>query len=432
MRDYFSVRRLQELIAFGKFVIQRFNEDECQHYAKALTYMSLFALVPIMTVGLVMFSAVPTFEDLGARVQNFAFEHFVPSTGSGVQSYLQSFASKARSLGGISVALLGVTAYLMLKDIETSFNRIWRTRTHRKGLSNFLLYWAILTLGPILLGTSLAMTTYVVVFVTSYDSLGVVPVLFKYLSWVFASITFTLLFIAVPNCKVPLGHAALGGFLTGASFEIAKNLFAALVSNSSYQSVYGTFATVPLFLLWVYLSWLLVLAGAEFVRSLSTYKGRFTPDYPDLVVATLILNKFWQQQHSGKAIEEKDIVESNWLFGHDINREQWEQLRNTFLKERLLAITESGDYVLVRDLNYFTLWGLQLALHSPLASQYAERKLHHVSDAGNAAINVDWYKNLQRLMKSQQSEHQKVFAIPLAQLFEKGDTEPQNATLKSV
>ncbi|MGI9285334.1 MAG: YihY family inner membrane protein [Pseudomonadales bacterium] len=434
MRDHAILHRLQELLAFCHYVVKRFIEDDCLQYAKALTYMSLFALVPIMTVGLAMFSAVPAFEDLGASVQNFVFEHFVPSTGSEVQTYLESFSEKARRLGGISVAVLGVTAYLMLKNIETSFNRIWRTRTHRKGLNNFLLYWAILTLGPVLLGSSLAMTTYVAVFVKSYDALGIVPVLFKYLPWLFTSITFTLLFVAVPNCKVQLSHAALGGFLVGASFEIAKNLFASLVSNSSYQSVYGTFATVPLFLLWVYYSWLMILAGAEFVRSLSTYKSRFTPDYSDLVVGALILNKFWEQQHTGKAIDEKDILEDDWLFGYDINREQWERLRNTFLTERLLTITESGDYVLVRDLNHFSLWDLQLALHTPLASQYAERKLHHVNDAGSTAASVDWYKNLQQLMKSQQSEHRRAFDIPLAKLFEQEEIElaTQNATLKSV
>jgi membrane protein len=187
-------------------------------------------------------------------------------------------------------------------------------------------------------------------------------------------------------------------------------------------------------LLWVYYSWVLILAGAEFVRSVSTYRSRFAPDYPDLVVGSLILNKFWQQQHSGKAIDEKDILKDDWLFGYDINREQWERLRNIFLKEHLLTITESGDYVLVRDLYHFNLWDLQLALHTPLASQYEERKLHHVSDAGSTAASVAWYKNLQRLMKVQQSEHRKAFDVPLAQLFEQEDIElsTQNATLKSV
>ncbi len=433
MRDYFTVRGLQECVAFCQYLVKRFIEDDCQQYAKALTYMNLFALVPLMTVGLAMFSAVPAFETLGASVQSFVFEHFVPSTGSEVQTYLESFSERARSLGIIGVAVLGVTAYFMLKNIEVSFNRIWRTRSHRKGLNNFLLYWAILTLGPVLLGTSLAMTTYVAVFVKSYDALGIVPMLFKYLPWLFTSITFTLLFVAVPNCKVPLRHAALGGFLTGASFEIAKNLFASVVSNSSYQSVYGTFATVPLFLLWVYYSWLLILAGAEFVRALSSYKSRFAPDYPDLVVGALILNKFWQQQHNGKAVDEKDILQDDWLFGHDINRGQWERLRNALLKERLLATTESGDYVLVRDLNHFNLWDLQLALHTPLASQYAERKLHHVADASGAA-SVAWYKNLQRIMNSQRSDHQRAFDIPLAKLFAQDNIEmpKQNAAPKSV
>ncbi|MGI9295037.1 MAG: hypothetical protein ACR2PS_13740, partial [Pseudomonadales bacterium] len=134
------------------------------------------------------------------------------------------------------------------------------------------------------------------------------------------------------------------------------------------------------------------------------------------------------------AIDEEDILEDDWLFGHDINREQWERLRNTLLKERLLTITESGDYVLVRDLSNFSLWDLQLALHTPLASQYAERKLHHVSDSGGGAASAVWYKNLQRLMSSQQNDHQRAFNVALTELFTQDEIESSrpNATLKSV
>lgn len=408
--------RLLESFSFCRYVVIRFIDDGCQQNAAALTYMSLFAIVPLMTVGFAMFSAIPAFESMGGNVQSFVFEHFVPSSGSEVQTYLESFSKQARSLTGFGVGFLGITAYMMLRNIEKTFNKIWRTRTHRQGLNNFLLYWAILSLGPVLLGTSLVMTTYLAVFVKDIDVVGIMPLVLKYLPWIFTSITFSLLFMAVPNCKVPLRHAAIGGAVTAALFEIAKNLFAAGVSNSSYQLVYGTFATIPLFLFWLYFSWLLLLGGAEFVRALSSYRSRFAEDYPDLIVATLVLQRFWDAHQNGDAIEEIAVLENDWLFGRDINREQWERLRNILLKSNVLTVTESGDFILSRDLHRMTLWDLQLIVNSNLRLLYAERgliKLDHV----RIKNQNNWHGTLAQLVEQLEKQHHSLFDLSLAELF---------------
>ncbi|MGI9294552.1 MAG: YihY family inner membrane protein [Pseudomonadales bacterium] len=421
------LRRLLEAIGFARYVVRRFIDDGCQQNAAALTYLSLFAIVPIMTVGFSLFSAVPAFESWGERLQNFVFTHFVPTTGNEVQTYLQTFAEQARSLTGIGVGFLAVTAYLTLKSVEKAFNKIWRTRTNRQGLNNFLLYWAILSLGPVLLGSGLVMTTYLAVYVKDYDALGLLPELLKYLPWLLTSLTFSLLFVAVPNCKVPLSHAFLGGVVTGALFEIAKNLFANVISNSSYELVYGTFATIPLFLIWIYFSWQLLLGGAEFVRALSSYKSRFSPDYPDLLVATLILHNFWQRQGEARVIDEQEILQEDWLFGRDINREQWERLRNSLLQAGILQITESGDYLLGQDLHRFTLWDLQLALNSNLRSLYDDN-LIHIEEFSNLRQVPHWYAKLSTLINTQQSQHAKLFALPLAELFSEALETPASAT----
>ncbi len=405
-----------EFVSFCQYVVRRFLDDDCSQNASALTLKTLIALVPLMTVGFAMFSAVPAFENFGEVVQSFVFKHFVPSSGSEIQNYLNDFSQSARNLTVLGIAILGIVAYSTLRNIEKSFNKIWRTREHRKGLSTFLLYWAILSLGPILLGAGLVMTTYLKVFVTDYDVLGVLPYTLRFLPWLLTSLTFTLLFFAVPNCKVPLKHAAIGGFVSGACFEIAKNLFAAFVSNSSYQQIYGTFVTIPLFFIWLQFSWLLVLSGAEIVRALSSYHSRYAQQFPDLVVSTHILHYFWRQQDKGKAVDEEYFLNEKWLFDRSVNREQWERIRNLLLKHRVLTVTEKGDFVLTRDLHRLTLWDLQLMLNAKLSALYNSNKLAHTSSA-RQENSLLWHQQLMTILRDQQQSHTQHFDLTLADLF---------------
>ena len=142
--------KLKTVVDFVKYIISRYQEDGCQQSAAALTYMSLFAVVPLMTVTFTMFSLVPSFSGVGEQVQDLIFENLLPSSGSEVKDYLTDFTSQARKLTFIGVAFLGATAFLMLKNIEKTLNNIWHANSDRKGLSSFMLYWAVLSLGPIM------------------------------------------------------------------------------------------------------------------------------------------------------------------------------------------------------------------------------------------------------------------------------------------
>ncbi|MFK7732105.1 MAG: YihY family inner membrane protein [Pseudomonadales bacterium] len=414
------VLKALEFVSFCQYVVRRFIDDDCSQNASALTLKTLIALVPLMTVGFAMFSAVPAFENFGEVVQSFVFKHFVPSSGSEIQNYLNDFSQSARNLTVLGIAILGIVAYSTLRNIEKSFNKIWRTREHRKGLSTFLLYWAILSLGPILLGAGLVMTTYLKVFVTDYDVLGVLPYTLRFLPWLLTSLTFTLLFFAVPNCKVPLKHAAIGGFVSGACFEIAKNLFAAFVSNSSYQQIYGTFVTIPLFFVWLQFSWLLVLSGAEIVRALSSYHSRYAQQFPDLVVGTHVLHYFWQQQDKGQAVDEEFFLHQEWLFERSVNREQWERIRNILLKHRVLTVTEKGDFVLTRDLHRLSLWDLQMMMNAKLSALYSNNKLAHTNSVRSEGATF-WHPQLMNVLRDQQQTHTQQFSLTLAELFQ-GDS----------
>ncbi len=334
--------------AFMRYLAQRFSQDGCNQSAAALTYMSLFAIVPMLTLMYSMFSLVPAFQEVGAQVESFIFSKFLPSSGQEISQYLSEFSGQARKLSAAGVIILMVTSFLMLGNIEKTFNHLWATTGDRKGLAGFLVYWAILSLGPLLLAAGMMMKTYLLSFrllVDEVDGLGLSVMLFAYLPWLLTWLAFTLLYIAVPNCKVKTSYAVLGGLVTTVMFETAKWLFGLLVAHSSYTSIYGAFAVVPLFLLWIYFLWVLILIGAELIRSLETfrYSGRGKA-MPDLLAVLMILWQCWRRQQRGKALTDRSMS----IVGLDA--EHWRRLRNLLLEKHVLEKTARGEYVLIRDL----------------------------------------------------------------------------------
>ncbi|WP_299771923.1 YihY family inner membrane protein [uncultured Pseudoteredinibacter sp.] len=333
---------------FIQQIIFHYQDKQCQKSAAALTYMTLFAIVPMMTVSYSMFSVIPAFSGLESQLQALIFNNFVPSTGQEVQQYLSGFSSQARSLTSVGVIMLVVTAYLMLKNIEGNFNSIWGVKEGRKGLANFLLYWAVLSLGPLLLGMGLAVTTYLLSLklFEGVETQGFFAGLLGFLPFVLATAAFTLLFVAVPNCKVNLKHAAIGGLLTAIAFELVKKLFATVVGMTSLEVIYGAFAVVPLFLVWIYVMWMLVLSGAILVRVLSTFsQGAEGQHYPDLVAALLVLWAFHQRWQQGESLTDRHAAEVG------VDGRQWAGIRESLIQQQIIAATSNGDYVLSKDLS---------------------------------------------------------------------------------
>lgn len=352
---------VQDPLKLLLYLRKRYVEDGCQHSAAALTYMSLFAVVPLLTVMYAILSAVPAFQEVGIQIQDMVFNNFVPSTGQEVQDYLSQFSQQAQSLTGVGVAFLGVTAILMLKNIEKTFNGIWKTRDNRSGLSSFLLYWAILSLGPIFIGLALAISTYLtsLKILVEVDTIGIGPHLLRLAPYILTSAAFTLLFAAVPNCRVPIKNALVGGVVTALIFEVAKWAFTSVIANSSFQLIYGTFAFIPLFLLWIYLSWLIVLAGAELVNALSGFNTKPETPYSDLTMALAVLEILWRNHKTGGSIAEQDLLRKRWLFDrHSLSADQWTPVRDQLFYGGLLRIADNGHYVLGRDLADFSLWDL--------------------------------------------------------------------------
>src|SRR5690606_21324134 len=206
---------------------------------------------------------------------------------------------------------LVISAYLMLADIEKNFNAVWGGLSERKGVANFLLYWAVLSLGPLLLGVGLVMSTYLAslrLFMDAHDALGILALVFEIAPFLLTTAAFTLLFVAVPNCKVPLVHGFIGGLATTLVFVIFKALFSWVVSKSSFTLIYGAFAIVPLFLLWINLIWTVILGGAVLVRTISIYQiGLKDRRYPDLLATLLVLWCFHQASVKGRSVNESSL-----------------------------------------------------------------------------------------------------------------------------
>ncbi|MEZ5503163.1 MAG: YihY family inner membrane protein, partial [Halioglobus sp.] len=255
---------LTETARRARYIVGRFGADRCSENAAALTYMSLFALVPLLTVLYTMASAIPAFQGAEEQMQAILFKQLVPQSSANIEQYLNDFSQQAKNLTGPGIGFLLVTAILMLRNIEHAFNLIWRARENRSPLSSFLLYWAVLTLTPITIGLALALSTYFSAVAHALDNLdifGARALIVQAAPVLLSTLGFSLVYAAVPNCRVPLRHALVGGVIAALAFHAARSVFTKAVASSSITFIYGAFAAVPLFLLWIYLSWNIVLMG---------------------------------------------------------------------------------------------------------------------------------------------------------------------------
>ncbi len=270
MRKNFS-----HLIPFLRFVQRRFKEDRSTQFAASLTYTTLLALVPVITIALTVFSAFPVFTSLMTQLKLFILSNFVPiSAGKIISVYMQQFSEKVANLTALGIVLLGVTAFMLMHTIDQAFNVIWRVRRKRPLVQRFLIYWAALTLGPLLIGASLSLMSYLVSLslglVKDIPLIGIITL--KMVPVVLTIVSFALLYMIVPSRSVSPRHALIGGLLAGLAFELMKKAFTLYVTHfPTYTLVYGAFASVPIFLIWVYLSWLVVLSGAVITAALPSW-----------------------------------------------------------------------------------------------------------------------------------------------------------------
>lgn len=355
--------RAQDVWRFLLYTGRRFVADGCLQKAAGLGYVSLLSLVPLLAIALGVLSAFPAFASIRGEIQTLIFENFIPETGAAVTGHLTGFIENASKATGPGVLAFGIIAVLLLNNIDTALNEIWRVPDPRSLALRFLVYWALLSLGPLFLGASLSVSSYAFA-VVQYSGIE------AYTSWLLdfarvisiglATLGFALLYYVVPNRPVHPGHALLGGLVAGLLLELLKAGFGAYVrSFTSYEAIYGALAAVPVFLLWMYLSWVVVLLGAEVAAALPEWRTALARERPaitpgeQLALALALLGRLHGASQKGGALKERSLVRGLPATPTEIDQ-MLRRLRRAGLAERSFR----GRWLLARDLGGLPLGAL--------------------------------------------------------------------------
>lgn len=266
MKSYFT-----RFIAFWIYVFKRFFKNDATYRAAALTYASLLALVPLLIVILKILSLLPLYDVLTAKVQMFMFNNFVVSKGSVLHHYVNDFARQSHRLSFIGSLFLIIMSVTVLVTMQRIFDRIWGVQLKLRTLKAFLRYWSGVLIAPAILLCSVILTSILLslpLLMQIKIPIISVKILFA-LPFILTVLGFTVLYYAVPNCKVKWSHAFLSGLFATLLFGLSKTIIAwYLAKLSVYTLLYGAFAIVPIILLWFYVVWIITLLGAEVCHAL--------------------------------------------------------------------------------------------------------------------------------------------------------------------
>jgi membrane protein len=395
---------------FILFIIRRFEADRCREQAGSLTYTTLFAVVPMLTVFLVIISSIKALEPARQQLQQLIYSNFLPKSTIAFDKALDAFTDKSSNLTVIGVIFLFVTTVLMLTSIETVFNRIWRVKETRTGLVGFMRYWTIISLGPILLGSAFVISSTVASMNILSNNFAGYQVDGAFLLWMISfSLTivgFFILYWTIPNRVVPIFSAVIAACFSASIFEILKRLFSWVMSNfTSYEIVYGAFAAVPIFLLWIYLSWNIILLGVEVSYALTAFHSDKEQKRHPILMFLDILELFYKKQQYGESVSEHELLQI-------IGRSELGRLPAYILQleqQNLVKRTDQDEYVLVKNLENVDFWSFFTALPYSLPLKNDLLHLHQddewIARLGPALIESDEYLAAK-------------LSIPLASLFE--------------
>lgn len=335
---------------FALAVARRFYEERGLQVAASLTYTTLLSLVPLFTVALAVSTAFPVFDETVDALQEFVFENFLPDARGvdTIAEQINSFTQNAGRLTAIGIAFFAVTAVLLIRTIDEAMNGIFRVQRPRPVLQRVLIYWAVLTLGPALVGGSLSASSFAIGASLGWLNLDILAsALLRVLPFLFTCLALTLLYAVVPYRHVPWRHALAGGILAGIAFEIAKRAFALyLVRFPTYTLIYGAFATIPIFLVWMYLSWVVVLAGAALTAMLPAYH---VPDRQkvagsDFTDALAVLGALARAHAEGRVLTLRRLTAQLRLMPH-----RCEEVLERCRSRGWTARTDRDGWLLARD-----------------------------------------------------------------------------------
>ncbi|MFC4352957.1 YihY family inner membrane protein [Fodinicurvata halophila] len=349
---------LRQLYLFTRYLFRRYDQDRCLQMAAGLSYSSLLALVPLLAIALGLLAAFPAFDEARESLREMLFQAIPPDQAARANEHLDSFLRNAAKLTAPGIVGLAVTALLLLSNINTSINTIWRVRQERPLVLRLLVYWALLTLGPLLLGASLSITSYAFATVHAAGSLEAFSMpLTRMLAILLATLGCAVFFIVVPNRPVSLPAGLAGGFLAAVLLEILKYGFGLYVGQvPSYQAVYGALSALPIFLIWMYLAWAVILLGAQLAAALPEWRAVIQHGHLQeaplnrLVLALALLERLRSAHGRGRPLTERMLAA-----GLPATPVESGEVVDRLRESGLIISTSGGRQVLGRDLSQVTL-----------------------------------------------------------------------------
>lgn len=395
---------------FVLFVIKRFEADRCREQAGSLTYTTLFAVVPMLTVFLVIISSISALEPARQQLQQLIYSNFLPKTTIAFDKALNAFTSKSSNLTVIGILFLFVTTVLMLTSIENVFNRIWRVRETRGGIIGFMRYWTIISLGPILLGSAFVISSTIASMnilssnFAGYEVDGAYA--FGLISLALTVLGFFILYWTIPNRPVPAKAAMIAALFSATIFVLLKNLFGFVMSNfTSYEIIYGAFAAVPIFLLWIFLSWNIILLGVEISYAITAFNANQESKRHPVIMIMDLLQLFYDKQKKGEAVSDAEALEV--LGREEIGR--WPSYMRLLVTQNLIKCTGDDRFALVRNLNEVDFWQFYTTLPYPLPNH---------KDLTDITFEKVWMKKLGPVLIESDDYLHKQLSIPLSSVFE--------------
>ena len=337
---------------FALHLWQQLKTHNAFQAAGSLCFTSLLALVPLLAVVLGVLSWLPIANNLVDELQNFLFKNFVPAAGETVQNYVLQFVGNTKKLTGAGAFFLIITSLMLMNTIEHSLNQIWQVHASRSFSSRLMMYWAVLTMGPMLIGGSVVLTSYITAL--TFDNTANLHL--RFLPFLVAVLGFTLLYMVAPNRRVHARDALFGGLLTAMLFELAKFGFVWYVTNfPTYTKLYGALATFPIFLLWIYVTWIITLLGAIFTAAITTFHFRKADWHwsrrMEFVLLMRLLGHLWEAQKHGHGLGSNQLLELEPAMS-DV---QLQTLLQHLDDAHLINRDTDGNRVLVADLGELSL-----------------------------------------------------------------------------
>ncbi|MGY0558152.1 YihY family inner membrane protein [Lysobacter sp. A421] len=352
------VRDRPRVLSFLRFLGRRVLDDNLFQAAGALSYTTVFALVPLSMVVFGVLSGFPVFAEWSERLSDYIFSNFVPSAARSVEGYLLQFSSNAGQLTTAGIVALVVSLLITLNGVEVTFNRIWRVKATRPKVGRFLVYWTVLTLGAIIAAASLAVSARffsLSVFDTAAGH-ALEVVMLQVAPMVLELIAFSAIYRVVPHRTVQWRHAIAGAVLATCLFELVRwGLGVYLGTFGNYSRIYGTVAFVPIFMMWIFLSWVGVLLGASLASSSSAF--RYQPVSMRLPVGYEIyglmrlLARFNEARERGEGLHSEDIQHLEPILTDALIQEMLAQLGGINVVRR----ADDGQWLLARDLDNLAL-----------------------------------------------------------------------------